>query len=37
MRLAEQAKREEKKRTAPILEMPDDVVTVALRKAQEAI
>ena len=37
MNLAEKAKREEKKRTAPILNMPDAAVTAALRKAQEAI
>jgi hypothetical protein len=37
MKLAEEAKREEKRRTAPILNMPDDTVTLALRKAQEAI
>lgn len=37
MKLAEKAKREEKKITAPILNMPDDAVTTALAKAQEAI
>ena len=37
MALAEKAKREEMKRTAPILNMPDAAVTAALRKAQEAI
>lgn len=37
MKLAEKAKREEKKITAPILNMPDDTVTAALAKAQEAI
>ena len=37
MALAEKAKRTEKKATAPILNMPDDVVTSALAKAQEAI
>jgi len=37
MNLAEKAKREEKKATAPILNMPDDAVTAALAKAQEAI
>ena len=37
MALAEKAKRAEKKHTAPILNMPDDAVTAALAKAQEAI
>jgi len=37
MMLAERAKKAEKKATAPILNMPDDAVTAALRKAQEAI
>lgn len=37
MALAERAKRAEKKATAPILNMPDDTVTAALAKAQEAI
>ena len=37
MALAEKAKRAEKKATAPILNMPDDTVTAALAKAQEAI
>ena len=37
MALAEKAKRAEKKATAPILNMPDDAVTAALAKAQEAI
>ena len=34
---AQKTKREEKKTTAPILNMPDAAVTAALRKAQEAI
>jgi hypothetical protein len=37
MALAEKAKKAEKKHTAPILNMPDDAVTAALAKAQEAI
>ena len=37
MALAEKAKGAEKKHTAPILNMPDDAVTAALAKAQEAI
>ena len=37
MALAEKAKRAEKKATAPILNLPDDTVTAALAKAQEAI
>ena len=37
MALAEKAKRAEKKATAPSLNMPDDTVTAALAKAQEAI
>jgi hypothetical protein len=37
MNLAEQAKKAEKRATAPILNMSDDAVTTALRKAQEAI
>jgi len=37
MALAERAKRAERKRTAPILNMPDDIVTAALAKAHAAI
>jgi hypothetical protein len=37
MKLAEKAKKDGKRATAPILNMPDDAVTAALAKAQEAI
>ena len=37
MNLAEEAKRFEKQRTKPILNVPDNVVTTALAKAQAAI
>lgn len=37
MKLAEKAKKAEKKVTKPILSMNDDTVTAALAKAQEAL
>jgi hypothetical protein len=37
MKLAEKAKKTEKRVTAPILNMPDDTVTDALARAQKAL
>jgi hypothetical protein len=37
MDLVELAKKDEKEETKPILNIPDDIVTGALAKAQEAI
>jgi hypothetical protein len=37
MKLAEKAKKQEKQATKPILTLPDDMITAALRKAQAAV